>query len=240
MLGVFKEAILLLEYRDQPTISWLFITVNGLLQFLDGVEDDNPNVKKMRDILITQINKRFAYVFDEELFLVASFLDPATTFVLTNEESSKARTILIKWIGKMDYDCVTGDTEIGNQPAKKKTRLSDILSSRSQIKPVPGKDEDIAAIDAYIERVGSAFSQLEETPYSGVRILILFSANLENFSEAWRRSTTFAHKMLASLKFIKLLERSWQYNQQMHRLRVSFRLPAFLHVCTSRARNLSC
>lgn len=219
---MFKDAIVLLEYRDQPTISWLFVIIKTLLHFLNGLEIEDSAIKQMCDILKAQIHKRFDNVMDEELFIVATYLDPATIDRLTSDETNKAREILTEWIGKIEYD-----REVENVTKKPKLSgeanlFSQLMGSRSQIKPNPGKNEDISAINAYVAEAASMFSQLDEVSFSSVNFESISNFNFCIFSAVWMLSTLSAPVIVVFQRFIKLLVSSFLFRLQLHRSKAYF------------------
>jgi len=96
---VFKEAILLLEYEKQPTVSWVFVIIDSLKKFVEQVPKSSVEVRKLCKTLIEELNRRFDDVIDDPLFIVATLIDPATSQKLTPVEEKKAKKHLVNLVG---------------------------------------------------------------------------------------------------------------------------------------------
>lgn len=94
----FKEAIVALEFRNQPTISWLYRIVRTLLKVVEEARDGTNETEEMCKLMKQQLGIRFKDVLEDKMFIVAALIDPATSHLLDPEESESARNELAKMV----------------------------------------------------------------------------------------------------------------------------------------------
>lgn len=98
MLEPFKEVIIALQYRDQPTISWIYMFVTSLLGIINDANKEMNEIRTLCNILESELRTRFDNVLKDEIFIVSAFIDPATTGFLNDEECDKARNALVTMV----------------------------------------------------------------------------------------------------------------------------------------------
>jgi len=88
---VFKDAIMLLEYEKQPTVSWVFVIIDSLKKFVEQVPKLSVEIGKLCETLTKELDGRFDDITDDPLFIVSTLLDPATSQKLTPVEEKTAK-----------------------------------------------------------------------------------------------------------------------------------------------------
>jgi len=92
-----------LEFRNQPTISWLYLIVVNLLAIVEEEDKSVEGIEQLCQILKKEILTRFKDVIEDDMFVVATFIDPATSHLLNDEACDKAKTSLAEMVRSVTY-----------------------------------------------------------------------------------------------------------------------------------------
>ena len=85
---------MMLEYATQPTISWIYVVVETLKMSIS----DPIHVGETRTLcekLFRQMNECFDRIYDDDLLLLAAYIDPALPYLLNHQEQEKAQLSLV-------------------------------------------------------------------------------------------------------------------------------------------------
>jgi len=234
-LEVFKDAIMLLEYRDQPTISWLFGTFKMLLDFVGNFGARNVGVRKLCIRLKEELTTRFAYVLEDERFLVATYIDPATAHHLMDEERDKAQEALVQWMGQMENDFESEENSQQMSFSIGGNRLEQLLNSRNHAAFETSNEGNLSTVIAYAAEVKSHFYSVGP-PEQGVRSQVsrpFLIPYYYYFREVSMLSMPFALQIRAIPKFIRSLENCWLSNLPVLQLKACSQSPVFVREVTS-------
>jgi hypothetical protein len=69
-----------------------------LHKIVDEADKNNGEIKKLCETLKSELANRFDSVLEDDIFLIAAFIHPATTTSLTDDECDKARDILVNMV----------------------------------------------------------------------------------------------------------------------------------------------
>lgn len=167
VLEPFKCAIVMLEFREQPTISWLYIIITGLLSHIEDINKDLPEIRKLCETLEQQLRGRFEKVLQDNLFVVASLIDPATSHLLKDEAFDKAKMALIGMMNESNSLPTGSQTTLPqSQPAPTNSFLQCILAPRSA-GPSQTSGTLTVTVDAYLSAIHSKYSSVGQEGLQG-------------------------------------------------------------------------
>lgn len=98
----FKEAIVIIQYSTQPTISWLYVIVQLLFE-ISANPTEFEEIQNLCQSLSNELHKRFDYIKEDSIFLIAAYIDPATTGKLDDNECKKAKNDLVLMVILKSY-----------------------------------------------------------------------------------------------------------------------------------------
>lgn len=87
-----------MEYRDQPTISWLYKVITTLLASINEANTEIPEIERLCKALKDQISTRFANILQDDIFIIAAYIDPAVSNLLTIQECNRAQKALVSLV----------------------------------------------------------------------------------------------------------------------------------------------
>lgn len=99
---MFRSSIKTLESNGTPTVSWVYGIFRAINEKLN-IGSKNPQVQQMCKTAIEQMQK-LAYVQEDPIFVISTFLDPATKRHLKQADAEKAIELIADWVSnKMSY-----------------------------------------------------------------------------------------------------------------------------------------
>ncbi|KAI6197252.1 hypothetical protein M3Y94_01202500 [Aphelenchoides besseyi] len=163
VISVFRSSIRTLDTPGSITVSWIY----GILRAINtklktGMKSEDEEICSMCKEFESEMNARFSYILDDPIFIISTFLDPATKNHLKQDDAERACELIADDL-KIDQGGVTPLIEDANNPA-------DPLLSMLDSFGVPSNDAK-ASVRSFSDMVCSEFqAQTEKGPYSSTTI----------------------------------------------------------------------
>ncbi|KAI6183735.1 Zinc finger BED domain-containing protein 4-like protein [Aphelenchoides bicaudatus] len=102
IISVFRSSIKTLENNETPTVSWVYGIVRAINEKVNA-DNKSLSIQKMCKVAVKEMQK-LAYVQEDPIFVISTFLDPATKRHLKQSDTAKAIELIADWLKVEDAE----------------------------------------------------------------------------------------------------------------------------------------